>query len=534
VLGLMLAETMVCEKCGHRHLETNITSCEKCGGKVSQKVEKMSKKLRNYREPSEIFDRHGADALRWYFFANQAPWNSIIYSERAIREKIPEFLLRLWNVFSFFTSYANTSGFDPSELLSGKAGQLSADGLAKAKGYRPVQKRGELDRWIMSELSRTAAAVVERMDAYDNFVACTRLTDFLDALSNWYVRRSRDRFWENWRREGEKEAFKNLDAKSIDKLDGAAREKLDGYWTLYECLLTVSKLIAPFTPFLAETLWRRLTETFGDRVEESVHLCDYPEGDPGAVDELLSQRMHLVREIASMGLKVRKDEKMKVRQPLSKMEVILRDSGHQPWLVEHDEILKSELNVKQIEYTQEADKYVTYTVTPNFKLLGPQLGKLMPKVQAALKTADAGALLADLEARGETNLQVDGQAVTLNSESIQVRLQAKPGWSAAQGQSGVVVLSTELTPELMREGYARDLVRLIQDRRKEMDCAYDDRIAVTVGVDSEELKLAFQENAAYIASETLAVEFKIVPLAEGKGAEHEIAGHAVKLEVKVK
>lgn len=533
VLGLMLAEVAICDKCGHRHQEISATECEKCGGHVSRKTEKMSKKLRNYREPQEIFDRYGADALRWYFFANQAPWNSIIYSERAIRDSIPEFLLRLWNVFSFFVSYSNTSGFDPGELLAGPAGQLDSKSLAKASGYRPVRERSELDRWILSELNRTAAAVVERMDAYDNFVACSRLNEFVDALSNWFVRRSRDRFWGNWRREGESETFKNLDAKSIGKLDAASREKLDGYWTLYECLLTTSKLIAPFTPFLAESLWRNLTGVFGNRAEESVHLCDFPIGDVAAVDEELSQRMKLVREIASLGLSARMAEKLKVRQPLAKLEVILRDTSHQAWLAEHDEILRDELNVKQIEYTQDAEKYVTYTVVPNFKLLGPQLGKLMPKVQAALKTADAGRLLADLSERGETTVQADGQAVTLSSESIQVRLQAKPGWAASQGVNGVVVLSTDLTPELIREGYARDLVRLIQDRRKEMNCAYDDRIAVIVGVDDAELQQAFRKNEKYISNETLSVQFELEPVDKVGGARHEIAGKAVSLSVAI-
>ena len=198
---------------------------------------KMSKSKRNYREPNEIFDRYGADALRWYFFANQPPWTSIRYSEQAIKDCIPEFLLRLWNVYSFFVIYANIDGFDPAAAIPGAPPASSGRTcLATAKGYRPVPERGELDRWILSELNRTAAAVVERMDAYDNFAACARLTEFVDALSNWYVRRSRDRFWS-----GEQSA-----------------DKTDAYWTLYECLLTTCKLIAPFVPFLAEAMWQNL------------------------------------------------------------------------------------------------------------------------------------------------------------------------------------------------------------------------------------------------------------------------------------
>ncbi|HEV3025658.1 MAG TPA: isoleucine--tRNA ligase, partial [Pirellulales bacterium] len=232
-------------------------NCIVLGLMLGEDGQKMSKSKRNYREPQEIFDRYGADALRWYFFANQAPWTSIRYSEQAIKESIPEFLLRLWNVYSFFVIYANIDGFDPAALfeaavLTGDLGQLGPDVLARGQGYRPVRQRSELDRWIASELARTAAAVTERMDAYDNFTACGRITAFVDALSNWYVRRSRDRFWT-----GEQ-----------------TTDKRDAYWTLYECLLTTTKLIAPFVPVLAETLWQNLAVAgTGGRTLESVHIC---------------------------------------------------------------------------------------------------------------------------------------------------------------------------------------------------------------------------------------------------------------------
>ena len=252
---------------------------------------KMSKSKRNYRDPSDIFDLYGADALRWYFFANQPPWTSIRYSEQAIKDCIPEFLLRLWNVYSFFVIYANIDGFDPAAALCGAGvppGQLGPEVLSQAKGYRPVADRGELDRWVLSELNHTAAVVVERMDAYDNFGACARLTEFVDALSNWYVRRSRDRFWSSGRAED-------------------STDKSDAYWTLYECLLTTCKLIAPFVPFLAEAMWRNLAvAAFEGRPKgavpaESVHLCDYPIGDALAIDLVLFDCMALMREIVSLG-----------------------------------------------------------------------------------------------------------------------------------------------------------------------------------------------------------------------------------------
>lgn len=511
VLGLMLAEWWESADGKERFLSEN-ESREQGGDKISHKIGKMSKSLRNYRSPQEIFDAHGADALRWFLFANQAPWNSIIYSERAIKESIPEFLLRLWHVYSFFVIYANIDGFAPEELLEGEAGQLTGADLARAVSYRQPSERGELDRWILGELNRTITAVTERMDAYDNYGACARLNEFVEGLSNWYVRRSRDRFWSS---------------------DTQSGDKRDAYWTLYECLIGTTKLIAPFTPFMAESLWQNLAGVFGDRTEESVHLCDFPECDEAVVDAMLSERMKLLREIASLGRSARMDAKLKVRQPLSKVEVILADDTHQGWLEEHDALLCEELNVKLVEYTKDADHYISYHVQPNFKRLGPRVGKLMPKVKKALVDADGGVLLRELEEHGKIVLDIEGESVELDSEDVQVRLQAKEGWAAAQGHSCVVVLSTELTPELIREGLARDLVRLIQDRRKDLDCKYTDRIQVGIVTQSEEVQTAVEENVDYIKGETLADQLTCEPLDGIEGVLHTVAGSEVMIYVRV-
>jgi isoleucyl-tRNA synthetase len=492
----------------------------------------MSKSKRNYREPQEIFDRYGADALRWYFFANQAPWTSIRYSEQAIKESIPEFLLRLWNVYSFFVIYANIDGFDPAalfdpaSLLAGDLGQLGADVLARGQGYRPVGQRSELDRWIASELASTAAAVTERMDAYDNYTACGRITAFVDALSNWYVRRSRDRFWT-----GEQTA-----------------DKRDAYWTLYECLLTTTKLIAPFVPFLAETLWQNLAVAgTGGRTLESVHICDFPTGDVVAtggaliggqafidvIDMALSERMNIVREIVSLGRSARMTARLKVRQPLAKVEIVLVDARHRPWLESHAGLIRDELNVKQVEFIPRADEYISYTVLPDLKRLGPKLGKRLPAVKQALAAADAAALLARLENQGQVTLEVADGSVVLDSDDIQVRLQAKPGWAAAQGPLAVVVVSTELTQELATEGLARELAHAIQSRRKDLDCKYTDRIAVGVVTQSAELGKAIHDFGGYICSETLATELVTSALAGAEPVEMDLAGHKLTLYVRV-
>jgi isoleucyl-tRNA synthetase len=510
-------------------------NCIVLGLMLGEDGQKMSKSKRNYREPGEIFDRYGADALRWYFFANQPPWTSIRYKEQAIKDSIPEFLLRLWNCYSFFVIYANIDGFDPAQLLQSGSStlqngrtplQLNTADFAGAKGFRPVQQRSELDRWILSELNRTAAAIVERMDAYDNFEACKRINEFVDGLSNWYVRRSRDRFW---------------------AADKESPDKLDAYWTLYECLVTTAKIIAPFTPFLAETLWQNLAGVFNqpptgesspsggrksaERALPSVHLCDYPTGDASAVDERLSQQMRLLREIASLGRAARMDNKLKVRQPLSKVEVILSDASAQAWLEEHDALLRDELNVKAVEYTKDADKYINYLVQPNFKRLGPRIGKLLPAVKQALGQANGGTLLKELTATGNVTIDLSGEKVVLDGEDIQVRLQAREGWAAAQGSECVVVLSCELTPELIAEGLARDVVRLIQDRRKELSLDFTDRIEVRLAGISSALQTAIDQNRDYIASETLADQIAF-DASGHDGAEAEVGDEKFRLLVR--
>ena len=468
---------------GHQDYPHPYRNCIVLGLMLGEDGRKMSKSKRNYREPNEIFDKYGADALRWYFFANQAPWTPIRYKEQSIKESIPEFLLRLWNVFSFFTIYANIDEFEPEKMLAGAAGELSSNDLARADSYRPMSERGELDRWVLSELHRTLEDVTKRMDDYDNYGAALALNEFVDALSNWYVRRSRDRFW------------------ASDKRNA---EKLDAYWTLYECLVTLTKAIAPFVPFLSDYMWQSLAGVFGGRVPESVHLCDYPVAIQELKDEGLSNRMATLREIASLGRSARMNEKLKVRQPLQNVEVVLGDDTFKQWLESHDALLKEELNVKQIEYVTDADEYIDYLIQPNFKRLGPRVGKLIPQVKAALGAANGAGLLAQLEAEGSVTIEVEGESITLDNEDIQVRLQAKEGWAAAQGKNSVVVLNTELTDDLIREGYARDLIRMIQDRRKELDCEFTDRIAVAVGTESAILVQTIAEHGETIAVETLA------------------------------
>ena len=338
---------------------------------------------------------------------------------------------------------------------------MSPGELAAAKTYRPLAQRSELDRWILGELNRTAGSVIEHMDAYDNFAACGQITAFVDALSNWYVRRSRDRFW------------------SEDKI---APDKLDAYWTLYECLLTTSKMVAPFVPFLAEAIWQNLAVAeFAAPVRQSVHLSDFPTPDLAAIDVPLSERMNLVREIVSLGGAARMGAKLKVRQPLAKVEVILADRKHQAWLQEHSSLIAEELNVKQVEFAEKADQYISYTVLPDLKRLGPRLGKQLGELKAALAAADARRSVGTVGGPAGRDIAAAERRRAARCATIcKSACRPRTGWAAAQGAACVVVLSTELDESLLAEGLAREIVHAIQTQRKEMACAVhrSDRVAL--------------------------------------------------------
>ena len=493
-------------------------TCIVLGHMLGEDGQKMSKSKRNYREPAEIFDKYGADALRWFFLAGQPPWTSIRYSERAIRESVPEFLLRLWNVYSFFVIYARIDGFDPAALLDAP-GSLDHADLAAARGWRPVAERGELDRWMLSELNSVAAAMTAKLDAYDHFGAAQELSGLVEAVSNWFVRRSRDRFWASGRADG-----------GPDTNTG----KLDAYWTLYETLVTVTKLAAPFVPFVTEAIWRNLAVTpFAAKVPESVHLTDYPTGTAALVDRDLVRRMAVVRDVASLGRAARATEKLKVRQPLSKVEVILADTRADDvaWLEAHGDLVCDELNVKQFEVCGEPDRYITRSVLPDLKKLGPRLGKDLPKARDALAKVDAAALLAALTRDGRAELPLPGGGLAvIEKDDVIVRTTARPGWVAAEGPRAVVVVASDLTPQLISEGLVREVVHAVQTQRKALDLEFTDRIDLVFATESPELRTAIEQHLDYVASETLAaaVLFGTPPA----GSEpHDIDGHPLSISL---
>ena len=325
-----------------------------------------------------------------------------------------------------------------------------------------------MDRWIISELHVTIATVRASLDGYDILGAATALNSFVDSLSNWHVRRSRDRFWAPWQN-----AAKN-GQRDV--------EKWSAYWTLYECLVTVAQLSAPFIPFMAEEIWQTLArEPLGEDVPESVHLCDYPESDPTLIDTALAKEIELVREAASLGRAARAGAKLKTRQPLAKVAVVLAKEEQESIVRRHEAVLLDELNVKTIQTVARADDYVTYEVKPNFKAIGAKFRESVPLIKEALSKSDAASLRQQFMAQGKAVVKLaNGHEVELTTAEIEITLKAKEGFAAASGSHIVVVLDTQLTPELLDEGVARELVNRVNGWRSELKLAYEQRIKLAV------------------------------------------------------
>ena len=409
----------------------------------------------------------GADAFRWFFLAGNPPWNNKRHSLGNVRALQKEFPIKLRNVYSFFTIYASIDDFDP----------------VKEKG-RPFAERAFLDRWILSELSELDRKLIAYLDQYQSYEASRALTDFVDALSNWYLRRSRSRFWKSERDE----------------------DKIDAYATLYEALTTVALLAAPLVPFVTEEIYQNLVRRpLGAKAKESVHLDDYPEPDLSRIDAALNEEMAIVRDIVSLGLRVRTDNRLKVRQPLSKAEVTLSHAELDARVSPYADLIAEELNVQEVRFVHGTEEHVEYKVKPNFRRLGPRVGKKMPAVKKAMEAADGSRLRASLLAKGKAEIEVEGDALALELEDIEVTVQAKEGYAAAGDETAVVVLSTELTEALLEEGKYRELLSRIQTFRKDLGLEYTQRIRLAIQ-GSESLKRILEARRENLMKETLCIE----------------------------
>lgn len=430
----------------------------------------------------------GADAFRWFFYSASPPWSNTRHSLTNVRAAQKEFQIKLRNVYSFFTIYANIDGFDPAEGIEGLSG-LDAEHLSQAKGYRPVRERSLLDRWILSEMALTTRQLTQQLNDYSVFEAAQRLVQAVDALSNWYVRRSRERFWAS----------------------GFSQDKRDAYLTLYSCLVTLTRLAAPFIPFFAEEMYQNLVrKPWPQSQPESVHLCSWPSVDESAIDEALSQEMQAVRELVSLGLQVRTNHKLKVRQPLSRADIVLARQELASHMQAYEELIRSELNVHAIGWLKpgEEGSEVVYRLKPNFRSLGPKIGKRVQAAKKALEAANASELRSQLVTTGRVMLKLDGGSIELGPEDVEVAVEAAAGFAAADDRVGVVVLHTTLTDELVDEGIERECLSRMQAIRKDLNLPYTARIRVAID-GSERVKRVCQAAHERLAKEVLATELLV-------------------------
>ncbi len=352
--------------------------------------------------------------------------------------------------------------------------------------------------------------MTEALDGYRVYEAATALREFVDALSNWYVRRGRDRFWAT----------------------GFSQDKREAFWTLWEVLVDLARLAAPFVPFFAEHTWRTLVGgAWPGAQPDSVHLADWPELPENWIDRPLSRSMSLAREVVSLGLSARANQKLRVRQPLATARIFLADHADDAALAALAPIVADELNVKQVIVGGDAEAFVHWKMQPNFRLIGPRVGALVPGVKRALAAADVAALRRQLDAEGTIRIAVDGQEVTLGPEEVAISLTAREHYAAASSARAVVVLETDLDDGLIAEGLARELINRVQGLRKELDLDYADRIEVTVEA-AGRLAAAIEQHRELIAGETLAAGLVVGPPRPGAAVkETELEGEVVRIGV---
>jgi len=427
---------------------------------------KMSKSVGNVIDPWDVLERQGADALRWYLITTGSPWAARRVGMEILDDTVRQFLLTLWNVYAFFVTYANASEFDPDEA----APPTAAD--------RPL-----LDRWVLSQLADTVARAREGLERYDATAAGRRIARFIDDLSNWYVRRARRRFW--------------------DPSAEAGEQTVGAFATLHECLVTLAQLLAPFTPFVAEELWRNLAAGRGGR-PESVHLSDYPSPAMHTSDPRLDDAMDGVRAIVELGRRIRTESKVRVRQPL--LEAVVHYPGDREALRPLLDQVGEELNVKRVEFADSAERFGRWRAKPNFKALGPRLGRRVQEVAAAL-AHDDGRLASELAAGRAVSVSLAGEDVRLEAADVDLVQETAEGWGVA-GEGGLTVaLELELDDALLREGRARELVRVVQDARKAAGLDVSDRIVLGIEA-SEPFSAALDAFADVIAGETLAADLQ--------------------------
>jgi isoleucyl-tRNA synthetase len=438
--------------------------------------QKMSKSKGNTVEPWQVLDKYGADAFRWYFFTSKQPWDGYRFSEEAIGEGVRLFLKQLWSTYFFYTLYANANAqtLNESGESLGEGGSFDATDTPASNDAARASKLAEtdLDRWARSRTAATAEVVAERLDAYDATTAGRAIAELVDDLSNWYVRRSRRRFWDG---------------------DAAA------FATLRECLLCISKLLAPLCPFVADEIYDNL-----DGALSSVHLCDFPTGEAlSARDTKLEEAMAIARETVRLGLGARAHAKIKVRQPLAEA-VVVADGRERAAIERLVEIVREELNVRQVRFVEGAEELGEYEVKANYRTLGPLFGKDMPLAANAIAALDPARVAAAVRGGEVVGIAVGDREHTLTEQDVILTMKAPEGYSVEREGAHAVALDLAIDESLLREGRSREIVHAVQNARKTAGLDVEDRIELVLLGDPKLIEAA-REHATYVSGETLAV-----------------------------
>lgn len=454
---------------------------------------KMSKRLGNAVDPFETIDKYGSDPLRWYMITNSQPWDNLKFDIDGVEEVRRKFFGTLYNTYSFFALYANVDGF------------------TYAEEDVPINERPEIDRWILSLLNSLIKEVGDSYENYEPTRAGRAISEFVtENLSNWFVRLSRKRYWG-----GE-----------------YSTDKISAYQTLYTCLQTVAKLMAPIAPFYADQLYNDLNTVTGKEKIQSVHLVDFPTYDEALIDKDLEERMAIAQKASSMILALRRKEKLKVRQPLQKIMVPVLNPHFKEQFEAVAHIVLAEVNVKEVEFLTDTEGVIKKKIKPNFKTLGPKYGKMMKQISAAINQFDQ-ATIAQLESTGSYELNIDDQAIILGLEDVEIQTEDIPGWTVATEGQMTIALDINVTEELKQEGIAREFINKIQNLRKENGFEVTDRIELSISK-HDYYNQALEKHRDYICAQTLAGTLNLCDDTELNGAKEVEIEKGVQAAIEIK
>ncbi|MCI8393778.1 MAG: class I tRNA ligase family protein, partial [Clostridia bacterium] len=464
--------------------KASFENCIVLGHVLDKKGLKMSKSKGNVVDPFEVIEKEGADATRWHFYTASSPWLPTRFSLEDVGDTSRRFLGTLWNVYSFYVLYANIDKINPLE-------------------HKDFVSENIMDKWIISKLNTLVGEVDKDLEKYDITGSALKIEDFVDELSNWYVRRNRNRFWGN----------------------ELTDDKLGAFVTLYRVLVTISKVIAPFVPFIAEEIYQNLVRSLDKEAVESVHLCLWPDVDSKAIDKKLEKEMDLAYNLVKLGRSARNSANIKNRQPLSNMLISLETLPEY-----YGDIIKDELNVKSVELGADLSKYVNFEILPNLPVLGKTYGKLIPMIKAEIAKCNQMELATEIKNGKTHTVCINEYTIELNEENLLVTMKGKEGFAFAGSGTIGVVLDTTITEELKKEGYVREIISKVQNLRKESGFEVLDRIYLYIS-GNKMLEDIVLENKELIKKETLALD--LIIREDMKKEEYNINGEKLFISVEV-